>query len=319
MSAIMDPSARQFVRSSPGAGNLRLPDAAPPGVSRSTPLSDKLRGAFLLMQPFETVLLQALPASLFMLIAWPHAGIGRLLTLALSVIAIYGAVGSLNDYCDYELDKFAKPAKPLVRGLLSRSYAPWQALVLAAIGLLLSWVLNGLTAAVAAVVLALGIWYDVWAKRSLLSWVPYAIGVPSLPVWGFAAAGRFQPVLLWAYPFGALLSLGLNVSNTLPDQYDDAAYGLRGLVHRLTLAQAVGLAWGCFAGAIVGFAAGAPLLGNNWKILAPGLATGTLLLLFMMADYLTFRSKRSLKRNWYASGFLSVITGLAWIGSLPRS
>jgi len=275
---------------------------------------NKVVGAFHLMQPTETVFLQALPACLFMRVAAPDGDIRRVLLLGLSVIAIYGSVGSLNDYCDYSLDKMAKPAKPLVRGLVSRSYAMKQAWVLGPIGLLLSLALSWQTACFAAIVLIFGVWYDVWAKRSLFSWVPYAVGIPSLPMWGFAAAGRFERELLLVYPLGAMLSLGLNVSQTLPDREEDAAFGLKGLVHRLDQRSALWLAWGAFAGGIAGFALAAPVIGNNWKILGPGLALGTLLLVVMMTDYAFFRS---LKRNWYGGAVLSIVVGLAWVASLP--
>ncbi len=275
-------------------------------------------GAFHLMQPLETILLQALPAVLFMRLASTGTDLRSLATLFLAVIAIYGAVGALNDYCDYSLDKLAKPRKPLVRGLVTPKFALWQALVLAITGMLLSVRLNLLTACFSALILLLGVWYDVQAKRSLLSWVPYAIGIPTLPLWGFAAAGRFERMLLLAYPLGALLSVALNMSNTLPDREHDAAFGLRALTHRLKQKQAILLAWGLFAVSILGFGASAPLVGNDWKILGPGLAVGTLLLLFMMADYATFRSRKSLQRNWITGGFLALSVGLAWVASLPK-
>ena len=266
------------------------------------------------MQPTETVFLQALPACLFMRVAAPDGDIRRVLLLALSVIAVYGSVGSLNDYCDYALDAMAKPAKPLVRGLVSGNYALRQAWVLGPIGLLLSLALSWQTACFAAIVLLFGVWYDVWAKRSVFSWVPYAVGIPTLPMWGFAAAGRFERELLLVYPMGAMLSLGLNVSQTLPDREDDAAFGLKGLVHRLDQRSALWLGWGSLAGGIAGFGLAAPLIGNNWKILGPGLALGTMLLVAMMTDYALFRS---LKRNWYGSAILSIVVGLAWVASLP--
>jgi 4-hydroxybenzoate polyprenyltransferase len=286
-------------------------------ASASRPLRDQLLGAFHLTQPFETVLLQALPAALFMRLASPATDMRGLTTLFLAVIAIYGAVGALNDYCDYSLDKVTKPSKPLVRGLVTRRFALWQALLLAIVGLLLSLMLNWLTAVFSTLILVLGIWYDVHAKRSLWSWVPYAIGIPTLPLWGFAAAGRFERVLLLAYPMGALLSLALNMSNTLPDREGDAAFGLRALTHRLTFLQALLLTWTLYAGAMLGFAAAAPVVGNNWKILGPGLAAGSLLLALMIGDYALHRSQESLKRSWAMGGFLAVVVGFCWIASLP--
>jgi 4-hydroxybenzoate polyprenyltransferase len=288
----------------------------------SAPVSQGLRrqalGAFLLAQPPETVFLQALPATLFMYVASPSIGLGRLSLLFLAVTALYGSIGALNDYCDYPLDKLSKPGKPLVRGLISFRFALWQFAVLGVVGMALSIELNWLTAGFSALILALGIWYDVRAKRSLLSWVPYAVGIPTLPLWGYAAAGRFEMVLLLAYPLGALLSVALNMSNTLPDWEADVAFGLRALTHRLRRLQAILLSWSLYAAAIVGFAVSAPVVGNNWNILGPGLVAGTIVLMIMIGDYAIFRSHQSLKRNWFAGGFLAGVVGLAWVASLPR-
>jgi 4-hydroxybenzoate polyprenyltransferase len=294
--------------------------ASPRAVSAdpSGSLWNKILGAFHLIQPRETVFLQALPAALFMRVGSPAGDFRRLLVLFFAVIAIYGAIGALNDYCDYSLDKTAKPRKPLIRGLVSKQFALWQALILAITGMAMSFALNWLTACFSALILALGVWYDVHAKRSLFSWVPYAVGIPTLPLWGFAAAGRFERVLLLAYPLGALLSVALNISNTLPDREGDAAFGLRALTHRLKLKYAVLLAWSLFAAAILGFAATAPLVGNRWTILAPGLLAGVVLLLIMIADYAIFRSRESLQRNWLTGGALAVVIGLAWVASLPH-
>lgn len=276
-----------------------------------------MQGAFHLTQPFETVLLQAVPATLFMWLASPAVGIGRLSMLFFAVIAIYGSVGALNDYCDYSLDEITKPNKPLVQGLVTKRFALWEGLVLAIVGLSLSLLLNLLTAFFSALILVLGIWYDVHAKRSIWSWAPYALGIPTLPLWGFAGAGRFERPLLLAYPLGALLSVALNMSNTLPDHEGDASFGLRAITHRLKLRHAILLTWSLFAAAIIGFGAAAPLLGNNWKLLGPGLAAGTLILAFMIADYGIFRSQQSLKRNWAAGGLLGIVVGVAWVASLP--
>jgi len=277
-----------------------------------------VQGAWLLIQPPETILLQALPAALFAVVASPHGALSRALRLFLAVIAVYGSIGALNDYCDLDLDSTSKPFKPLVRGLVTTRFALWQALILGIAGMWLSIALNWTTAGFSAFILVLGIWYDFQAKRSILSWVPYVLGIPTLPLWGFAAAGKFEPRLLLAYPLGALLSLALNMGNTLPDREKDAAFGLRALTHRLSLRAAVALMWVLYAGAIASFAAAAPVLHNNWSILTPGLGAGVVVLLLMIADYLIFRTQGSLRRNWFAGGFLAVVTGLAWVASLPR-
>ena len=153
-------------------GRLTYPERYSAGSSGSS--WRKIEGAYHLAQPLETVLLQAVPATLFMRLAAPHGNPWRLLILFVAVIAIYGSVGARNDDCDYPLDEVAKPRKPLVRGLVTLPFALWQALILAVIGLLLSAALNWLTVCFSALILVLGICYDIRAKRSLLSWVPYA-------------------------------------------------------------------------------------------------------------------------------------------------
>src|SRR5260370_16440901 len=88
------------------------PSVVAPRGTGQTGVLRMLGGAFHLAQPLETVFLQALPATLFMRLASPSAPIGRLSLLFMAVIAIYGAVGALNDYCDYSLDLPAKPRNP---------------------------------------------------------------------------------------------------------------------------------------------------------------------------------------------------------------
>ncbi len=295
-----------------------MTNATRPQTAAQRSLARLAIGAFNLTQPFETILLQAVPTTLFTALAMRQFD-GRVWSLIfLSAFSISGAIGSFNDYCDYDLDSEAKPHKPLVRGLATPRFALWEGAILGIAGIACSAALNALSACFAALTLALGIWYDVKAKRSLYSWAPYALAIPTVPVWGFTAAGRFENVLLLAYPLGACLSIGLNVSNTLPDHDSDAAFGLRALTHRIKLWHAIVLAWGLLAAAMAGFAATAPWVGNDWRILGPGLIAGTVVLALMIANYLLFRSHASLKRNWMMAGLYAVIVGFSWVASLPH-
>ena len=276
-----------------------------------------LVGVIRLAHPFPTAL-NALLAGLFMYLASPVVHVGRVVTLAVSVAAIHGAIGSLNDYCDYPLDRRGKPSKPLVQGIVGRRFARSQALVLALTGLVLSQALGWSTVCFAVVVLLAGASYDVWAKGTLVSWVPFAIFVPSLPLWAFAASGRFEFRLLSAYPLGILLSLGLNVANTLPDVEADTAHGVQGLTHKIGVRRGIILAWASFAGTILGLAGALPFLGNDGQLPSCGLIAATLVLVLMIGDYAIFRSHRSLQRTWYASTVLSALIGLAWVASLAK-
>jgi geranylgeranylglycerol-phosphate geranylgeranyltransferase len=269
-----------------------------------------------LTHPFP-MLMNAVAATLFMSFGSSPLDLRALVTLALSVACVHGAIWTFNDYRDEELDRRSKPSKPLVRGWATPRHAWVQSVLLAIVGVALSTSLGPVAAVVAVVVLAAGIWYDLAAKGTLFSWVPFAIFIPSLPLWGFAGTGRFEPVLLLAYPLGALISLGLNIANTLPDLEGDLAGGVSGLAHVLGRRHALWVTWAAFAGAITGVAVAAPMIGNSPRVLYPGLLVGALLLALMVTDWLAFRSLASLKRGWYVSAVLSVIIGLAWVASLP--
>ena len=158
---------------------------------------------------------------------------------------------------------------------MTRRHARVQSLLLGTIGVALSLALGPLPAVFAIVVLAAGLWYDIAAKGTVVSWVPFAIFIPSLPLWGFAAAGKFAPVLFLAYPLGVLISLGLNVANTLPDLEDDAAFGVSGLAHKLGTRRALVLTWLAFTGAIAGLALAAPVHRQRSEGAVPGIGCGS--------------------------------------------
>jgi 4-hydroxybenzoate polyprenyltransferase len=83
--------------------------------------------------------------------------------------------GSLNDYCDFELDSKTKPDKPLVKGLLPLRHALIFALLSALLGLGISATLSLSALLFALAVLSAGTWYDLALKRTVFSWLPYTV------------------------------------------------------------------------------------------------------------------------------------------------
>jgi 4-hydroxybenzoate polyprenyltransferase len=71
-----------------------------------------------------------------------------------------------------------------------------------------------------------GIAYDVYFKRTRLSWLPYAIAFPLLPIWVFASVDRWSGLLWWVLPFGAALGFSLHLANQAPDVEDDRRAGI---------------------------------------------------------------------------------------------
>jgi 4-hydroxybenzoate polyprenyltransferase len=277
-----------------------------------------LRGLIFVIHPFPA-LINAVAGAAFYLMVADAIHVRCVAAMFFSVFLVHASIGSMNDYCDVVLDAQTKPDKPIVRGDLSRRGALFVSGVSAVLGALLSLSFNGPTLGVALAVLAAGMTYDFWAKGTAWSWVPYAIFIPALPVWAFVAAGAFTPSVLFSFPLGALMSLALNVANTLPDMEGDTRYGLRGLSHRLGLERSLLAVWSCFGATILLLGLSPRLLGNDSAYLWPGLIVGSVLLTVMILDRLVNRSTASLRRGWYLSAVTSAILGASWVASLTSS
>src|SRR5579859_62679 len=208
----------------------------------------RLYGLFRLAHPFPGLLNVVALAIFSGLAARGLPPLGALARALLAMFCIQTAIGAFNDYMDRELDAATKKYKPIVRGLVT----PAQALTLGSVAVLLAVILLislGLLVLVIGVVwLAAGLAYDCWLKRTPFSGLAYAVALPLDPLWGWVAFGQVRPFLLWIFPLGFLLGLGLNLANTLPDLEGDVAHGerMRGLAHLLGRTRSLALCWGLF-------------------------------------------------------------------------
>jgi geranylgeranylglycerol-phosphate geranylgeranyltransferase len=240
----------------------------------------------------------------------------KVLIIFASIFSIHAAIGISNDCHDIDLDQHTKPDKPLVRGDLGIRAAQLAAGTAAVIGLLLSGLLGWATLFVALAVLVAGLVYNVWAKGTIGSWLPYAVAIPALPVWSYLAAGKFRPIVMLTFPLGILISLALNLANTLPDLSGDSQYGIRGLAHRLGLRLSLLVIWLAFGTTILTLFVTPHVVGNNAGRLGLGLLVGSLLFMLMIIDHTMNRSNASLRRGWYYSALLALILGGSWVASL---
>jgi 4-hydroxybenzoate polyprenyltransferase len=277
-----------------------------------------LRGVFFLGHPLPTVMTAIASAAFFMMARKNMQVTADTAVMFASVLLIQYSIGCMNDYVDEPLDRLAeRDEKPLVSGDVPKTLALYLWVFTALSGFAASAYFNLAAAGMAVVLWLAGVTYNFWAKRTALSWLPFVVFFPSLPVWSFIAAGRFTPALLLSYPIGALLSVGLNVANTLPDLDRDLEAGLQGLTHRLGRNRALAVLWLLLGSAIVFMALSPRVIDVRRTILMPGLAAGALLLALMIADWLVVRSPASLRRTFYLSAVSSLILGCTWIASLP--
>ncbi len=152
---------------------------------------------------------------------------------AITMLGVHTFIGATNDYLDRVRDS-GRAEKPLAAGALP----PAAALLLAAsglsVGLFAAAQIAPLTFALAAGGAAVGTLYNVWLKRTALSWLPFAIGLSLIPPFAWSTVTTVLPagiatLSLVALPGGAALAL----QNSLADHEIDLRSGLRGAAVRL--------------------------------------------------------------------------------------
>lgn len=146
--------------------------------------------------------------------------------LGLSMTLLQFAIGALNDLVDAPRDTGRKAGKPIPSGLLTSDAARVTALACAGGGLLLGLAGGPGLLILGVIVLGIGVTYDLWAKGTTLSWLPFAIGIPILPVYGWlGAAGTLPGVFLILVPAAANAATALAISNAIVDMERDEAAG----------------------------------------------------------------------------------------------
>jgi 4-hydroxybenzoate polyprenyltransferase len=258
-----------------GAGPAGLPGAAAgralPGAARGLPAV--AAGLARACHPEPVVAVTALVTAL-------AAASGRdargCVLVAAAVLTGQLSVGWCNDRVDAARDVAGGRAdKPLVTGAVGpRAVALAAGCALAAcVPLSLA---SGPAAGAAHLAGVAAAWaYNLGVKRTVLSWLPYAVGFGLLPAFVTLGSpgGPWPPA--WSLAAGALLGVGAHVTNVLPDIDADRASGVRGLPQRLGRRRAramapVPLVAAC---AVLVFGPPGPAGAAGWAALA---VTGTL-------------------------------------------
>lgn len=180
--------------------------------------------------------------------------LGRGVLVSLAVLTGQLTIGWSNDLIDARRDRAVQRAdKPLATGALPESLVR-LALAIALTACVVLSLLCGPWAGLVHLVLGVGagLAYNGWLKRTVLSFLTYAVAFAILPavVWLTLEPARLPPV--WMMAAGALLGVGAHLVNALPDLADDARTGVRGLPHALGRARSQVLATGVLlAGSVV--------------------------------------------------------------------
>jgi 4-hydroxybenzoate polyprenyltransferase len=187
--------------------------------------------------------------------------------LGLAMFALQASIGALNDLVDAPFDAGRKRGKPIPAGLVSPALARAVMVGAAGSGLLLTVPSGPGLVAVAGLILAIGYGYDLVAKGTAWSWVPFAIGIPLLPVFGwFGAVGALPTPFAVLLPAAVMAGAALAIANARADMDRDEAAGLASVAIRLGSRRA--WAVGAWLLAVVVVVA----LGSLWLADAPSLA-----------------------------------------------
>lgn len=189
------------------------------------------------------------------------AQLGVVALLGLSMTFLQFAIGALNDVHDAPADAATDrvPPKPIPAGLVSADVGRLVVVASASIGLGLAALFGSALLVLAGVVLVIGFGYDLVAKGTAWSWLPFAIGIPILPVYGwFGATGVVADWTVGLVPAAALVGAALALANALADVERDMASGITTIVTKL------GVQWS--RRALVGAWAGAVAIALGWLV-----------------------------------------------------
>lgn len=190
-----------------------------------------VRGLLLACHPAPTLAVTAAAAALA--VASGRDAAGCVLAGA-AVLTGQLSVGWSNDRIDVARDIAARRAdKPLAAGAVAAG-----TVARAAAGALLLCVVlslaNGLPAGSAHLAGVLAAWgYNLRFKRTLLSWLPYAVAFALLPAFVTLGLPGHPWPSAWLMAAGGLLGAGAHFTNVLPDIDTDLAADVRGLPQRL--------------------------------------------------------------------------------------
>jgi 4-hydroxybenzoate polyprenyltransferase len=147
--------------------------------------------------------------------------------LGLAMTALQLGIGAVNDLVDAPRDAGHKPGKPIPAGLVSRRLASALALGAFGLGLVLAASAGPVVIGLAVIVIAIGLAYDLRLKGTAWSWLPFAVGIPILPVFGWAGAtGGLDPLFVVLVPAAVAGGTALAIANSLVDVDRDRAAGV---------------------------------------------------------------------------------------------
>ncbi len=266
-------------------------------------------GLVRLVHPFPSALDAAVTVALALLAG---ATGGRAALLGVVMLAIQFSIGAFNDVLDAPADARAGRSKPVVDGRVPARVAAGVAAVLGPAGLVLAALAGPAVALVALAGYGVGLAYDLRLKASPWSWLPFATGIPLLPIFAWVGATGELPVpILVLAGLGVVGGAAIAIANSLADAERDAASGTA------TVAAALGPAWAIRLGALLSFAVGG--IAVTSAVILAGSVAGTWLACAGAATLVAgvgIGIQGHLQRAWEVQAIGLGILAAGWVASL---
>jgi 4-hydroxybenzoate polyprenyltransferase len=239
------------------------------------------------------------------------------LQLGVSMTALQASIGALNDLHDARDDAGRKPGKPIPAGLVSQPIARTVVVAGAATGMVLAALADPRIAGLAVVVLVIGYGYDLVAKGTALSWLPFAVGIPILPIYGWlGGAGSLPSFFVALVPMAVLAGAALAIANARADFERDRAAGTVSAATRLGLEGSWRLHVGLWVMTL--------LIGLGWvafRGVQPAEAAAVFASAGLIAAVVAWSRRRSpagRERAWEFEAIATALALLAWLAAAIR-
>ena len=266
-----------------------------------------------LTHPFPSVLDGAVVGAVASIAGADTVTAGR---LAVSMIALQVSIGSLNDIIDAPRDAGHKPGKPIPAGLVAPDDARLVVLVAAGVGVFLAIPSGAATVALAAAILGIGCGYDRYAKGTAWSWLPFAVGIPLLPVFGWlGVTGSLPQAFAVLLPAAVAAGAALAIANAQADTERDAAAGADSVALRLGSRRAWAVSSGLLLVVVVLAIATLVAAGAQVAVLGAAGVGGLVIASGVVVGRDAGRPER--ERAWELEAVGVGLLAIAWLAGIP--
>lgn len=199
------------------------------GTKHSITYWPSIRGYLLLPHAVPTMVVLVATSAFAFIATEGNPGPAPLASLLIAMLGSQLAIGATNELVDVELDRTTKPHKPIPSGLVSMRGARTVVVVGLALVVLGSLRFSLLAFLLCGLGTAIGIAYSLWFKRTVLSWLPYVLAIPLLPIWVWEAMADLPAGLTLLYPIAIPALIAVHIAQSIPDLDGDRSAGIKNL------------------------------------------------------------------------------------------